>query len=129
MLAIWILSASFLGAFLILEHSSLPLIIQPQAFTITGSIAFAQCLYYNGDSIWTKGRSIAVAFGGIVGVGVLELGMIWVGQRSEGVTFALGVGSAVLIVGGLVPQCMPSLFPPSPSTFSLSVALYPSPIR
>lgn len=103
MLAIWILSASFLGSFLILEDASIPLIIQPQAFAITGSIAFAQCLYYN--AAWTKGAAVVIALGGIVGVGAGEVGLVWLGRGNEVVTTALGVCSAILIVGGLIPQC------------------------
>ena len=116
MLLIWVLSASFLGSFLILQRSSLPLIIQPQAFAITGSIAYAQCKFYNED--WTRFTSVIAAVGGVLGVAALEVGMVGLGERDGRWTTVWGVLSAILIVGGLVPQCQSSPSPLSTPRFN-----------
>lgn len=79
MLGIWLLSASFLGAFLIVQKLSIPLIIQPQAFAILAAICWSQCLRYNSG--WSKRGSILFAIGSLMVFAVLEVEMVFISLR------------------------------------------------
>lgn len=75
MLAIWLTSAAFLGAYIIIQNLSIPLIIQPQLFAALAAICWAQCLHY--DSGWSQQKAIAFTVGSLVLFGGVECALIF----------------------------------------------------
>ncbi|KAL8732266.1 MAG: hypothetical protein Q9166_002838 [cf. Caloplaca sp. 2 TL-2023] len=94
------------GADWMLQKFNIPIQIQPQAFCLLALTSWAQVLIYNNAwRLWTASllaAAIGTAFGGIQVILVLTLR----GPYSRGVEWPMtlvGVVSAVLLAGGLIP--------------------------
>ncbi|KAJ7489675.1 PQ loop repeat-domain-containing protein [Mycena galericulata] len=109
---VWGISSSFLGAYSIIAHLNVPLIIQPQVFGFLTYISWGQCQYYGEKR--SRATSTAMAVAVMIGGAGLEIALIFaVGPAYRAGTLAglramqfLGIFSSVLIALALIPQFM-----------------------
>ncbi|KAK2463637.1 hypothetical protein APHAL10511_004388 [Amanita phalloides] len=107
LMLIWSLTGAFFGTYAIVQGLSIPLIIQPQLFTLLSLVSWAQCLYY--DRGYSKLRAVSAALATMILIGTFEVGMVYAirpsyaeGDRKAVASF--GILSSVLIAIGLLPQ-------------------------
>ncbi|KAL8900093.1 MAG: hypothetical protein Q9207_005861 [Kuettlingeria erythrocarpa] len=106
MMFIWAVSAVPFGVYAIVQNFNIPIQVQPQAFCCLALISWAQILIYNNAwPVWKASvlaAGIAAFFGGLQVLLVLTLR----GPYDRGVEWPMtlvGVISAVLLAGGLIP--------------------------
>ncbi|KAJ3995663.1 PQ loop repeat-domain-containing protein [Lentinula boryana] len=110
MILAWSVAGAFLGTYSIVQNLNIPLILQPQLFSVLTMASWAQCQYYG------RKRSLRVTlllfFCGCAILGGFEVGTIYAlrpsfnrGDRSgvEGTEF-FGIISTVLITISFIPQ-------------------------
>ncbi|KAJ3748387.1 hypothetical protein DFH05DRAFT_556524 [Lentinula detonsa] len=110
MILAWGVAGAFLGTYSIVKNLNIPLILQPQLFSVLTMASWAQCQYYG------RKRPLRVTlllfFCGCVILGGFEVGTIYAlrpsfnrGDRSgtEGTEF-FGIMSTVLIAISFIPQ-------------------------
>ncbi|GAA6053408.1 hypothetical protein JCM3770_002310 [Rhodotorula araucariae] len=107
MLFLWYVSGIWLGAYSYTSDLSIPLIIQPQLFTLFSTFAWAQCLHYDSKystlSSWVI-TVVALAVGGGVEAGLI-VGCQHLQERgNERLNTATGVLAAIFVIAGLLPQ-------------------------
>ncbi|KDE07404.1 hypothetical protein MVLG_02271 [Microbotryum lychnidis-dioicae p1A1 Lamole] len=107
MLGIWFFAGIWLGAYVLIENLSIPLLIQPQLFCFFAAVAYAQCLYYDQNRTATFATTVCVVCCSLAGG--LEAGLIFAARHLESrgnrrLTTAIGTISAIFIVLGLLPQ-------------------------
>ncbi|KAM0753229.1 hypothetical protein T439DRAFT_323864 [Meredithblackwellia eburnea MCA 4105] len=107
MLAIWWFGGIFLGAYVVVQNINIPLIVQPQCFTVLSAVCWAQCLHY--DQGKSKKFCFLALISAIVVAGGLEAAFIFGAKSLEShgndkLTEAAGILSAIFIALGLLPQ-------------------------
>ncbi|GAA5922752.1 hypothetical protein JCM3775_006124 [Rhodotorula graminis] len=107
MMFLWYISGIWLGAYCYTSDLSIPLIIQPQLFTLFSTLAWAQCLHYDSGystlSAWVV-AGVALAVGGAVEAGLVVGCRHLQDQGNERLNTATGVIAAVFVIAGLLPQ-------------------------
>ncbi|GAA5839440.1 hypothetical protein JCM9279_005943 [Rhodotorula babjevae] len=107
MMFLWYISGIWLGAYCYTSDLSIPLIIQPQLFTLFSTLAWAQCLHYDSGystlSAWVV-AGVALAVGGAIEAGLIVGCRHLQDQGNERLNTATGVIAAVFVIAGLLPQ-------------------------
>ncbi|BGP41199.1 hypothetical protein JCM10450v2_005238 [Rhodotorula kratochvilovae] len=107
MLFLWYVSGIWLGAYSYTSDLSIPLIIQPQLFTLFSTFAWAQCLHYDSKysalSCWVI-TVVALAVGGGVEAGLIVGCQHLQDRGNERLNTATGVLAAIFVIAGLLPQ-------------------------
>ncbi|KZV93348.1 hypothetical protein EXIGLDRAFT_717329 [Exidia glandulosa HHB12029] len=103
----WAAAGLPLGTYNIAQGFNIPLIIQPQMFAALCGVSWAQCLHYSHNL--TGMQAVGAWFAFCTIVGSLEVGFVYAcraGKQhgTDAPTTLFGVLSAVLILGGLIPQ-------------------------
>ncbi|KAI0630579.1 PQ loop repeat-domain-containing protein [Trametes polyzona] len=104
---LWGVSGAFLGTYTIVQNLNIPLILQPQLFTVLSFVSWAQCQYYARKR--SKAASIAMYFAALSIFAGFEVGMIFAvfpsyrAGNMAPVEF-FGIFSSILISAALLPQ-------------------------
>ncbi|ORX47207.1 hypothetical protein DM01DRAFT_1327221 [Hesseltinella vesiculosa] len=113
MMLIWVLAGVILGNYNIGLGVAIPLIVQPQLFTLITLICLVQELYYGRG--WSWQRSCVAFAVSIVLAGALEAGLVFAFRRAalddnqHAIQF-FGVLPVVLILLGFMPQYMEIIY-------------------
>ncbi|EJD44131.1 hypothetical protein AURDEDRAFT_185164 [Auricularia subglabra TFB-10046 SS5] len=107
LMLIWSAAGLPLGAYNIGQGFNVPLIIQPQMFAALCGVSWAQCLHYSHNLSRMQATAAWLAFCTIVGS--LEVGFVFAIRAgkdagTEAAAQVFGILSAVMIMGGLIPQ-------------------------
>lgn len=107
---IWSMAALPLGVYAIVQDLNVPLIVQPQLFSLLALLSWTQCMYYGRAR--SRTWCVAVLAGTLVVYGALETGMVFALRPSyrrgtsagkAGLRF-FGILSSALISLALLPQ-------------------------
>ncbi|KAJ7123192.1 PQ loop repeat-domain-containing protein [Mycena epipterygia] len=100
----WAISGGFFGVYAVVQNLNIPLVVQPQLFSLLCLISFGQCQYYG--STRPKYVSFIISVAAIAVLGGFEAGMILAIRPSlnERAIQFFGIFSSVLLSFGLVTQ-------------------------
>lgn len=104
---LWAISGPFLGVYAIVQNLNIPLIVQPQLFSVLCLVSWAQCQYYGNKR--SRSTTITIFIVMVAVFGGFEAGMVFAIRPASNagnkrpVQF-FGIFSSVLISVALLPQ-------------------------
>ncbi|KAG0265897.1 hypothetical protein BG011_003822 [Mortierella polycephala] len=109
MFLFWALAALGFGSYGVVEHLSIPIIVQPQIFGALSALCYLQCLYYGKRTHWSLQTTLVAAVAMFVAMVGIQVGAVY-GTRAgkdhgiKGTVEAAGIIPILLLAIGFVPQ-------------------------
>ncbi|KAF9937117.1 hypothetical protein BGZ65_001780, partial [Modicella reniformis] len=107
MFLLWTLASLGFGSYGIVEHLSIPIIVQPHLFGFFSTICYLQCMYYRQKT--SRQKTFFISVGMFVLLAGIEVGAIFatlagVNHNVFGTMDAAGALPVVLLFLGFLPQ-------------------------